>query len=169
MPHKILIAPASGEKAVQHLKNTVEKLWTIEELRKIRPDLPDELVKKLKQQQFAIWGIMYGKRAEKTWNALEKGDIVLFYSKGKIIYWGFIIGKMHDEELAEKLWGRSNGRTWEYIFFIGNVKRVNIPFSEFVKRFLDYSERFIPVGHTLVKKEKIKAEFDNIIKFLKER
>ncbi len=56
--------------------------------------------------------------------------IVLFTGDQRIFASAVVTHKVHSEAVAETLWGRGKeGQTWEYAYFIDDVRSQNIPNS----------------------------------------
>lgn len=92
------------------------------EMRHIRSLFPDGAA--------GVWGLT--PKAEKRWLKLKEGDIVLFAGKGKIISQGVVAHKTRNSALAVALWGQdSSGRTWELIYFVRNVRPVDMSYETF--------------------------------------
>jgi len=165
---KLIIAPASGERARLHFQKTVEHLWTLDELQKLA-EIPDEVVLKLKHHQpFAIWGLRAVKRLETLWKRISEGDVILFYANRRLIRWGRIVCKLQHAELSKQLWESSGGLPWELLIFISDVKALDIVFRDFISMFLKYKERFIPQTLVVVDQSRMKVSIQEIIKYLQE-
>ncbi|MEB3788956.1 MAG: HAD family hydrolase [Desulfurococcales archaeon] len=163
----LVIVPASGNEARMHFYKTVKRPWNINDIIELKVALPDKLIEKLRKVgKFAIWGSTPRVRGiESLFEELEKGSegFVAFYQDGKIVCWGHIFAWTRNAELAERLWGRDRrGDTWEYVYFISDLRcaRHGIPWSV-VRDKLGYSRDFLPRGHTF-------ARMDRLISIIKE-
>lgn len=169
----LLIVPASGDEAYKHFKRTIEKAWTIDELLKLSINLPEDVIRRLESVgKFRIWGSLPTVKPFTTnaWKSIDQGWVVAFYRKGHIVCYGVIFAKVHSKELAEKLWGRnSQGQTWEYIYFIKDLRccEPGIPWN-IVRKELEYNEGFVPRGHHIVKEDKLRSireKYGDILSF----
>lgn len=165
----LLVVPASSSVAVENLGRTVKRLWSVDELLRLFPELDSEVVKKLRNYgKFAIWGATPGENNFSLWERLKERDVVVFYSQGYIVFWGRIIGKVRSAELARKLWpGGTGEETWELIYFVGDVREVRVPMEEF-NRVLGYLPSYVPRGHTLVSSDKVSEVIDRVLELLGE-
>ncbi len=170
----LVIVPASGEEAKRHFRKTVEKLWSLSDILSLGVDLPERLEDKLRKvDRFAIWGSTPRVRGiESLFRRLEESGegFVAFYQDGMVVCWGRIFAWTRNAVLAERLWGRDRqGDTWEYIYFIRDVRhfRPGIPWSV-VRDKLGYSRGFFPRGHTFVPIDRVKSiikEYGDILSF----
>ena len=62
--------------------------------------------------------------------------------------------KIHSHALASQLWGFDNkGNTWEYIYFLSEVKNQHIPYKE-LNKVIPYNENYVIQGFSLLDEEK---------------
>lgn len=98
---------------------------------------------------------MWGARPnlKTTWGFLNENDYVLFYSNNYYICAAECAFKTRNSKLAEKVWGKyKTGETWEYVFFLKNIKEINMSRKDFNK-IAGYSEDFVPQGFMRVQNE----------------
>ena len=84
-----------------------------------------------------VWGVVPGNNDINIgkWGKIKPGDVTLFAGNNKIFASAVVTLKSHNKELALELWGTDNqGETWEYIYFLDEVKELNIPYSIFKER-----------------------------------
>ena len=63
------------------------------------------------------------------WLNLKENDSVVFYKKSRLYFFGVIYTTIHNKELAESLWGENtDGKTWEYIYFLKDGKQIDTPY-----------------------------------------
>jgi hypothetical protein len=63
-----------------------------------------------------------------TWEAMEPGDWVLFYSEGRFPAAGRVLLREHSPEVARALWGAdAAGQTWEYLYLMDEVRWIEAP------------------------------------------
>jgi len=145
----LIIVPASKDEAHKHFKKTVREPWNVDKIKDLGILLPADVESKLRAVgDFRIWGAVHSivKNNRIPWDRLE-GCVTAFYQEGKIVCWGKVIAKLHSSNLAEKLWGRDKeGRTWEYVYFIGDLTWAEIPWEK-LRDALGYSKNYTPRGH----------------------
>jgi len=163
----LLIVPASSWVAVENLELTVRRLWSVDDLKRRFPQLDSRVEKELNNcGRFAIWGATNSGNNFVMWRRLKKGDIVVFYCRGYIVFWGRVVGKVRSVELAKKLWFvQFDDKVWGLIYFIGDVREVRVPIDEF-NRILGYSSHFVPRGHTLLLSSKVYRVIDEVVALL---
>jgi putative restriction endonuclease len=95
-------------------------------------------VPEFEQDRVAVWGVVGGNEAH--WRQMEPGDVVLFYTKTKVYtHIGRVIETQENAELADQIWTTyDEGRRvkdidepWPYIFYLTDIKEVNIPSEDF--------------------------------------
>lgn len=119
-----------------------------------------------------MWGATPGKSNIARWGNLKPNDFILAYSQGKFHYFGQVFGKTHNRLLGKEVWGeRKDGETWEYVYFIKNLKKIEIDKENF-STFFGYKRNFTPQGFSNINTNslnRILAEFgtvENAIEFL---
>ncbi len=151
---QIFIAPRSGEQSSKNFQKTIEGGYKKSDLIKF---FSEEDKNSLKGQEILmIWGNKPSLKSR--WEKMKKGDWVLFYQNGFITYVGKLLHKTHNKKLADELWGFQNNKkgtsvSWEYVFFLTDLKPVNIPYKvmadlaeykgSVVQGFLPYSSKGI--------------------------
>ncbi|WP_257149377.1 HNH endonuclease [Bacillus cereus] len=166
---------ASDDSAQEHWRNTIQNPYSISTC---LIDLDVSTVTKLKDnglhERVNMWGATPGSSNIKRWGKLKEGDRILAYSKGEFHFYGTIFAKTHNREVAKKVWGTNNNdETWEYIYFIKDVKPVNIKAIEFAA-FFGYKLNFTPQGFSNIDSKKLEIKLatyksiDNLIKALNE-
>ena len=108
-----------------------------------------------------MWGAEPGPSNASRWGKVEIGDRIIGYSQKKFICYGPIVYKIHNKNLAEAVWGRSNkGTTWEYINVFGDLQYIDVP-KEKYNEFFQYEDNYKPQGFTNVNSEIIKKIEEN--------
>jgi hypothetical protein len=103
-----------------------------------------------------IWGVTPSKINFNKWKRIKTGDITLFSSSGKIYSSAITTYKLHSKDLAVDLWDYNDkGDTWEYVYFIDEVKSVDIPYVVF-NRVVGYADNFVIQGFNILDNEKSK-------------
>jgi len=110
----------------------------------------------------AAWGTMPGKDDVNvgTWLAMERGDWVLFYFDGLFPVCGRVVISEHSPAVAKRLWGEVGGETWEYMYLLDEVRRVDVPRLPALQK-LGYKPGFYPRGFTRVDRD-LDAEFGSV-------
>ncbi|HFK1439116.1 HNH endonuclease [Bacillus thuringiensis] len=166
---------ASNDSAIKNLEATIENPYPISTC---LADLDVDTVTKLKDnglnENVCMWGATPGSSNVDRWGKLKEGDRILAYSKGEFKFYGTIFAKTHNPAVARKIWRTNdNGETWEYIYFIKDLKPVNIKAIEFAA-FFGYKLNHKPQGFTNIDSTKLEIKLakyksiDNIIKVLNE-
>ena len=133
--YRVILQPAGDDEAKENYSNTIS---TPVQLTYIEKYLSEDQVSYLKQiygnKAIPVWGITPGKkdRKRKEWERIQKGDVTLFTANNKIFSTAVVTSKIHNRQLAEALWGwEEEGVTWEYVYFLDEVKNHVIPVAEF--------------------------------------
>lgn len=115
-----------------------------------------------------IWGNKEVLRPR--WEKMRPGDYVLFYAKGVFEYSARVVLTKFNIELGEKLWPvDKNGNSWPCLFFVDNVKKINIPIKV-VQELAEYEptwdrvQGFMPLRESGI--QAIENKFGSIEKFL---
>ena len=131
---KIIICPAGNKLAKEHFVNTIEHTVSIEKLSDYLNDKDLNFLKDVSPNGTNVWGVTPGDNmVNKTrWDKMIKGDTVLFSGGDKIYASGVVIHKIQNRNLGLDLWGLDlRGRAWEYIFFLNEIKTLDIPLLTF--------------------------------------
>jgi len=120
----IFLAPRSNETSHENFASTIQdgvpyslvKPYLSEEDKQILSDSPT----------LKVWGCK--EKLRSRWEKMEAGDYVLFYAKGGFNYSARVVLPTFNEALGRELWPNSKtGEPWTCLFFIDQVKEVNIP------------------------------------------
>jgi hypothetical protein len=105
------------------------------------------------------WGVTAGVNNVNAnkWDKIQPADVA-FFSANKVLYsYGFITFKIHNVALAENLWGyNTKGETWEYIYFLDEIREHDIPIDIFNK-IVGYSDNYKVQGFSVLDEEKSNA------------
>ena len=161
---KIILQPSGNKDAREHYVDTI---LTPVSLNKLKSYLTTEEYEVLNQiypsGECFVWGVTPGGSNITKWNRIEKGDITLFSKQGGIFASGVTTHKLHNKSIAENLWNyNSEGNTWEYVYFLDEIKNQNIPYVEFNKS-VGYQENYIIQGFNVLtqeQSEKVISSFD---------
>jgi len=154
---KIFFVVASGgHDTERHYHDTIERKRTVNEIASF---LHSGEIKKLKRlthdRPFAVWGAVPGSGNIRTWTTMEAGDYVLIYRAKKIILVAEIAMKVKNPNLANFFWKKDkSGKTWEYIYFLINQRKVNIDQST-LNSYLGYKKIYFPRGFTGIDQKKV--------------
>ncbi|QHS17205.1 hypothetical protein GWK26_08655 [haloarchaeon 3A1-DGR] len=167
----IFIAPCSREHkqtTIRYFRDTVLEGVSPEEYPELR-DLGFE-------EPISVWGVMSSKRT--TWEQMSPGDVVLFYTKSGEYTHSATVDSLHsDEALARRIWEPyDEGRTvediddpWLHMFFLRDVKEVNIP-ADVLHSGLGYSMEY-PLGFMRPSDDahaQLRREYGSVHSFLSE-
>ena len=155
---RVILQPAGNKDAKKHFVDTISNPVPIN---KISPYIEkkefDYLSKIYKNDQGAyVWGVTPGSNLtnKKKWDKINPKDIALFSKDGHIFSSGEVTYKLHNKNLALNLWKTDlNGFTWEYIFFLSNIKNHKIPYIDF-NRSVGYSDNFVIQGFSVLDEQK---------------
>lgn len=132
---KVILQPCSSNSAKKHFNNTIEQAVSITRIEKY---LLHESVTILKEiavnNKIRVWGVTPGKKRqnEAKWARIEVGDIALFAANKRIFASAVVTHKIHNRELSIALWGEtSEDETWEYVFFVDELKSQDINYEDF--------------------------------------
>lgn len=127
---KIFLAPRSNETAYKNYISSMQGRAREEVL----PSLSVEDAQKLgPDERFFIWGCQPSLKSR--WSALELGDYIIFYARGKFISVGELKFKTINEDLALKLWppNKETHEPWSCLFFVDNIRELDVPIERFKK------------------------------------
>ena len=152
----IILQPCGNAGARQHYADTMANPVLLEKCTDLVGPIDSELKKLFPDGRASIWGVTPGQDGgnEKKFNRTAPGDVVLFSRDGGIIAVATLALKFHSAQLARKLWGQdSRGQTWEFIYFLDEVKPIQIPYPEFNK-VVGYEPNFVIQGFNVLDEAK---------------
>ncbi|MEX2008542.1 MAG: hypothetical protein WD850_03570 [Candidatus Spechtbacterales bacterium] len=118
---------------------------------------------------YAVWGAVPGVSNIRNWEAMEAGDYVMVYRRGKIILAAEIGMKIRNAALAEYFWQKdSNGKTWELIYFMINEVDFSVDIEK-LNEYLGYQRKYHPQGFMAVdqtKADRILSDYGDLISLL---
>ena len=153
---RIAVQPCGDSAAKEHFVDTIEKLVPKENIYPLLTNEQKGLFDIYCGNAVAVWGVTEGKTVQnKTkWQKLKNGDIALLYTNRKIFNKGKITLCIHNEELARSLWSvNSEGKTWEYIYFLDELQEIDLPILDF-NNALSYKSNYIIQGFNVLENEK---------------
>ncbi|MFD0000234.1 AAA family ATPase [Nocardia sp. NPDC127526] len=97
-----------------------------------------------------LWGVKPGTGAvnRARYARLQEGDGVAFYGQHRLYAAGRIAVLFSNEKLAERLWGRQDGQTWELMYAVADFQDIDVPIS-MVQPIMGWGERAVVQGFTL--------------------
>src|SRR3989344_6791014 len=149
------VMAGGGHDTNRHYFDTIRQKRSAEELSRF---LTNKEVEELKEyahgRPYPIWGAVPGSSNTRNGEAMEPGDYVMIYRKGKIILAAEIALKTRNAQLAEYLWQKDeSGKTWELIYFMINEVDFSVDFKE-LNKYLGYKENYHPQGFMAIEQSK---------------
>ena len=156
MPHensrKVFLVVAGGNpSAERHFEDTIQRKRTLQEVRGFLPSQEIENLEKIYHgSNFIVWGAVPGPMNESRWEKMAPGDVVLIYNSGRIRFAGEIAAKVRNKELARYFWKENDtGTTWEFMYFIVNVEKTDVPIEKLNPLF-GYQSNYRPQGFSMI-------------------
>jgi len=120
----------------------------------VPPEVVAEIQARAGVEGIRCWAMTTAKRAE--FNAMKPGDIVLLSEKDTrcFTHCAQVTFKLENKKLGDALWPVRGENPWELIYFLRDIRHINIPKSEFVTRF-DYASNFAVAGTTRVTEDRL--------------
>ena len=149
----VILQPCANKDAREHYVDTIENTRSLDSISQFLNDKElDELKEIYPQGQVAIWGVTPSQSTK--WERIQAGDITLLAKEGAVFASAVTTYKIHSHALASQLWGFDNkGNTWEYIYFLSEVKNQHIPYKE-LNKVIPYNENYVIQGFSLLDEEK---------------
>ncbi len=162
----VALQPCGEGSASKHWTDTIENPVALDRIIPFVSDSEmDEIFNLYPDGTAPIWGVTPGKidQNHTKWNRLEVGDVTLFSRKGGIFASAIVTKKLRSAELAFDLWKNNDeGQTWEYIYFVDEVRNQFIPYENF-NSVVGYKPTYIIQGFNVLDEEKsarLLAAFD---------
>lgn len=123
----LFLVPAVDPRARENFEHTVRRRIPLSDLKGLE-SAAVKLIGSRRKGVFA-WGTKPGieERHVGTWSAMERGDWALFYFDGLFPVSARVLRREHSPVVAKRLWGEDKGETWEYMYLLDEVRRVDIP------------------------------------------
>jgi len=149
----VILQPCANKDAREHYVDTIENTKSLSSISQFLSDKElNELKEIYPQGQVAIWGVTPSQSTK--WERIQAGDITLLAKEGAVFASAVTTYKIHSHALASQLWGFDNkGNTWEYIYFLSEVKNQHIPYKE-LNKVIPYNENYVIQGFSLLDEEK---------------
>jgi hypothetical protein len=142
---RVILQPAGSAAAQKNFTNTVEAPVPLSIIKPhVSPVEFKDLSALYPSGKVPTWGITpgTGEANRGKWERVEIGSIVLFsgtelgerLGRADVFASGVVAYKLRSKSLATHLWGTDqNGQTWEYIYFLDEIKALSIPYRAFNK------------------------------------
>lgn len=159
---RVILQPAGSGDASVHYQDTIKNSVPLE---RIEPYVSKEeinILKEIYDNNALVWGVTPGKDGVNIgkWDRIKIGDVALFSGKGRVFSSSIVTYKCLNRELANELWGEhTNGQYWEYIYFLDELKPLDIPYHDFNK-VVGYSPNNIIQGFTVLDERKSRKLID---------
>jgi hypothetical protein len=156
----LFLVPAADRRAFENLEATVRRRVPLPDL----AGLSDSAISLARSVPggVAAWGTKAGTNdiTVGTWEAMERGDWVLFYFDRHFPIYGRVLVRERSPVVAKRLWGSDQEATWEYMYLLDEVREVEIPRTRAMQK-LGYSEKFVPRGFLRVARN-LEADFGSV-------
>ena len=130
--NQIILQPAGNKDSREHYEDTITNLVSLRRIEQYLESDDMEILRSIYKDHAPLWGVTPGKKSInfKKWKRVRVGDVCLF-SRDKHIFSSAVVAhKVHSKRLALDLWQRdAAGSTWEYIYFLDEVKKKQHAFS----------------------------------------
>ncbi|MCZ7382893.1 MAG: hypothetical protein O8C64_15160 [Candidatus Methanoperedens sp.] len=154
---KVILQPAGNKGARKHYTDTIANPVDLSRIKSFVKEPEFTRLNELyKDGKVPTWGVTPGKNEtnKHDWESIESGDIVLFAKGGFIFASGVVSFRIHNKSLALDLWGKNDdGETWEYIYFLDELKNHQISYEDFNK-VVGYKPNYIIQGFRVLDDKK---------------
>jgi hypothetical protein len=141
----VILQPCAHPDARAHFRDTIENDVMIDDVSDLlNSDELSNLKEIYADGKMKVWGVTPGAggRNAKQWERMNEGDVTLLAQSRKIFASAVTTFKTHNKELAARLWDYDDkGQTWEYIYFLDEVKSHDIPYID-MNRSIGYKDTF---------------------------
>lgn len=146
--HNLFLAPAIEENIEKTIKSSIS-LKGIQEF--LSKEEFEGLQKKSPDLRLHCWAMTESRRA--VFDSMKEGDIVLFTVKnsGKFQFYGEVIFKVDNEKLGNYLWDFVPNKPWRLIYFLKNVRAIDVDKTKLVEA-LSYDSNYNVPGIINVKR-----------------
>ena len=149
----VILQPCANKDARKHYVDTVNNTRSLNSISQfLNSNELSELEAIYPQGQIAIWGVTPTQSTK--WERIQAGDITLLAKEGAVFASAVATYKVHSHDLASELWGFDDkGSTWEYIYFLSEIKKQKISYKE-LNKVIPYNENYIIQGFQILDEEK---------------
>jgi hypothetical protein len=159
---KVVLQPCGEGLPAAHYADTVEMLVPLARMEQfLSGNEIAEFRRKFPAGNAAAWGVTPGENSvnERKWQRVDLGDIALFSKEGRIFSVGTIVMKLHRPTLARELWKEGeDGNTWEFMYFLRDIREVDIPYQKF-NAAAGYDSNYVIRGFNVLGEDKSAAVF----------
>lgn len=160
--NRIILQPCGSADARAHYVDTIQHPVSIDRIKGFASANDTEKLGNIYGgRSVAVWGVVPGKKNTNIgkWNRIEPGDVTLFARTGEIFASAVVTYKIHNKNLAQNFWGFDHrGQTWEYIYFLDEIKNHNIDYPEFNKA-VGYKPNYVIQGLQILDTDKSQRLF----------
>jgi 5-methylcytosine-specific restriction endonuclease McrA len=162
----LFLVPTVNPRARENFERTIRRRVPLEDLSGL--SLASLAAARSVRGGVWAWGSKPGKEDVNvsTWNAMARGDWVLFYFDGWFPVCGRVVVRERSPAVAKRLWGEDEGQTWEYMYLLDEVRQVDVPRLPALEK-LGYRPSFYPRGFTRVDRD-LGAEYGSVERVLEE-
>lgn len=150
------LVPAGSKKDSLARKNRIKTLQNKINISPYHSHLSPKVINDLKlagvDKEVYMWGAKNGTKNPSTWKQMKRGDKVIFYAEENYLYYGEFISKIKNKTLADLIWLAPSGLSFEYIYFLVDVQKIDISGTSFNKVF-NYTKG--PQGFKTITEERI--------------
>jgi len=164
---RLILQPSGNKDAREHFIDTILNPVAFSRLQPyLTASELSELASIYTNEECHIWGVTPGGNNKTSWDKICRGDVAVFSRDGKIFASSVVTHKIHNKNLAANLWKFDDkGRTWEFIYFLDEVRNVDIPYFEFNKMILKkdgtpYADNYIIQGFGILEPEQCYKFFE---------
>jgi hypothetical protein len=161
--NRIILQPCGSADAIAHYVDTIQHPVSIDRIKDFASaNETEKLINIYGDRSVAVWGVVPGVKDLNKWKwfKIEPGDVTLFARTGSIFASAVVTNKIHNKDLAKNLWGFDHrGQTWEYIYFLDEIKNHNIEYPEFNKA-VGYKPNYIIQGFQILDTDKSQRFFN---------
>ena len=162
--NKIILQPAGSPSARSHYIDTIENPVDINLIAEYVDEIDLGILKQIYANKVYVWGVTPGTKLvnKNKWGKIEKGDTALFAWENHINASATVTYKIHNSDLALELRGLDyeKDETWEYIFFVDEIKKLNIPYPIFNKA-VGYEDNYIIRSFNVLDEDKSSKIFES--------
>jgi len=128
----VILQPAGTDQSDFNFNSTMKNPVELDRIVKYEKSIEKSLRLVYKSGKVPTWGVTPAKNKTNItkWQKVNRGDVVFFYADQKYFASAVVTGKVHSKELAIDLWkwkDKEKTITWEYIYFLDEVKYIDIP------------------------------------------
>lgn len=159
--NNIILQPSGNKDAREHYNDTIKHPVNLSEIENfLSPNDKIILQEIYPKKECRIWGVTPGGNNLTKWNRINEGDVTLFSKSGGIYASAVTTFKTHNKELAAHLWDYNNkGQTWEYIYFLDELRSHKIPYLNF-NNAVGYKKNYIIQGFSVLDEQKSRKVFE---------